>query len=152
MAILPTIEEDLKSSMKNADTERVGILRLLMSAIHNEEIAKRGRGGSGPLDPDEEIAVLKREAKKRKESIELYRKGGRNDLAEKEERELKVINQYLPPEMSREAVEEKVKKVIAAGTKDFGLVMKEVMKELKGQVAGEVVAEVIKSLLEIESE
>jgi len=152
MAILPTIEEDLKSSMKNADTERVGILRLLMSAIHNEEIAKRGRGGSGPLDPDEEITVLKREAKKRKESIELYRKGGRNDLAEKEERELKVINQYLPPEMSREAVEEKVKKVIAAGTKDFGLVMKEVMKELKGQVAGEVVAEVIKSLLEIESE
>lgn len=147
MAILPTIEEDLKSSMKNADSERVGILRLLLSAIHNEEIAKRGRGGEGSLDPDEEIVVLKREAKKRKESIELYRQGGRNDLAEKEERELKVISQYLPPEMSREAVEETVRKVIASGQKDFGSVMKEAMKELKGQADGKLVAEVIKSAL-----
>ena len=133
--------------MKNADSERVGILRLLLSAIHNEEIAKRGRGGEGPLDPDEEIVVLKREAKKRKESIELYRQGGRNDLAEKEEREFRVISQYLPPEMSREAVEETVRKVIASGQKDFGSVMKEAMKELKGKADGKLVAEVIKSAL-----
>lgn len=150
MAIRLTIEADLKSSMKNADQDKVGILRLLLSAIHNEEIAKRGRGEEGILTSEEEIVVLKREAKKRKESIELYLKGGRNDLAEKEERELKFIGQYLPAELSREAIEEVVSKVVAAGNKDFGTAMKESMKELKGQADGKLVAEVIKSLLSSE--
>jgi hypothetical protein len=150
MAIRLTIEADLKSSMKNADQDKVGILRLLLSAIHNEEIAKRVRGEEGILTSEEEIVVLKREAKKRKESIELYLKGGRNDLAEKEERELKFIGQYLPAELSREAIEEVVSKVVAAGNKDFGTAMKESMKELKGQADGKLVAEVIKSLLSSE--
>lgn len=133
--------------MKNADQDRVGILRLLLSSIHNEEIAKRSRGGESVLTTDEEVVVLKREAKKRKEAIDLYRQGGRTDLAEKEERELKVINQYLPPEMSREAIEEVVKKVVAAGAKDFGSAMKEAMKDLKGKADGQTVAEIIKSVL-----
>jgi hypothetical protein len=150
MSIKLTIETDLKSSMKNADHDKVGILRLLLSAIHNEEIAKRSKGEEGVLIFEEEVAVLRREAKKRKESIELYRQGDRTDLAEKEEWELKAIGQYLPPEMSREAVEEVVRKVIAAGSKDFGTAMKESMKELKGQADGKLVAEVIKSLLQTE--
>lgn len=147
MAIRGTIEADLKSSMKNADQNMVGILRLLLSAIHNEEIAKRGRGEDSTLTFEEEIVVLKREAKKRKEAALLYRQGERTDLAEQEEWEFKAIQKYLPAELSKEEIEKVVTAVIASGEKEFGRVMKEAMRELKGRADGKLVSEVIKALL-----
>lgn len=147
MAIRETIEADLKSSMKNADQHMVGILRLLLSAIHNEEIAKRGRGEEPALTFEEGIVVLKRESKKRRESALLYRQGGRTDLAEQEEWEFKAIQKYLPAELSKEEIEKVVVGIIASGEKEFGKIIREAMRELKGRADGKLVSEVIKASL-----
>ncbi len=133
--------------MKNADSFRVGVLRLLSSAFQNESIAKRTKQGEGELTEEELIAVLKREAKKRKESIDIYSKAGRTDLAENEERELKIIKGYLPPELSAEEIEAVVKKLADSGMSDFSSVMKSAMAEFKGAADGKMVSEAVKRIL-----
>lgn len=148
MMILEKIKEDLRQGLKNADANRVGVLRLTLAALQNEEIAKRGRGQSAILTDEEALAVLKKEAKKRKESIEIYERVGRKDLLEKEKKELEVIRGYLPVEVGQDAIEAAVKKIIESGVKDFGTVMKEAMKELKGSADGSAVAEIVKKLLQ----
>ncbi len=153
------IESDLKTGLKKADYFLVGVLRLLIASIHNEEISKRGKNQIGILadevmTDDEVISVLKREAKKRKEAIDIYSKTERKDLLQKEQKELEIIFQYLPEELGEKAVEEIVRKIISDGQKtikgnsDFGLVMKEAMKELKGKADGNLVSETVKRLLQ----
>lgn len=141
------IESDLKTSMKNADSFRVGILRLLKSAIQNEVINQKVKTGSDEATDELVISVLKREAKKHKESIAIYSESGRLDLSEPEERELKVIQEYLPEELSREAIEVVVRDVIASGASEFSSVMKEAMARFGGAADGKIVSEVVKSLL-----
>ncbi|MFA4999593.1 MAG: GatB/YqeY domain-containing protein [Parcubacteria group bacterium] len=147
MPLKERIASDLKTALKNADSFRLGVLRLISSAFQNEAIAKRTRGQEGDLTEDELIAVLKHEAKKRRESIDAYGKGGRSDLVESEERELKIIKEYLPPELSREKIEEIVKRIVESGVKEFPLVMKAAMAELKNAADGKAVSEVVKSIL-----
>jgi len=147
MPLKERISSDLKTAMKNADSFRVGVLRLVSSSFQNEAIAKRTRGAEGDLTEDELIAVLKREAKKRRESIDIYTQADRAELAENEERELKIIKEYLPPELSAEEIEKTVKKLVDSGMTDFSAVMKAAMAEFKGAADGKIVSEAVKKIL-----
>ena len=154
MGTLERIKEDLKSSLKSGLADRVGVLRLMLAELQNKEKEKYAKSngfdrlttGTG-LDEDEVISVLQKEAKKRKEPIELFRKGGREDLVKKEESELKIIEEYLPRQMPPAEICAHVEKLIGQGIADFNSLMKESIKELKGKVEGGKLAEVIKERL-----
>ena len=127
---------------------RAGVLRFLIAQVHNREIEKHGAGKGSELTDEETIEVLGREAKKRREALELFRKGGRADLAEKEERELRVVEGYLPAQLSREELERIVEDALKQGAGDFNSVMREVMKQAKGRADGRLVGELVKKKLE----
>ena len=147
MALTEIINEDLKAAMKSGDSVKLNTIRSIRAQLI--ELSKRGTGTS--ITPEEEMTALLAAAKKRKEAIEMYKKAGRNDLADQEKRELDIINTYLPKQMSREEVEILVKKIIgnigATSSKDFGKVMPVAMKELKGKIDGKVIQEVVKQQL-----
>ncbi len=147
MSLQERLSVDLKTALKNADSFRVGILRLLSAALQNETISKRTNGVDNPLTETEIIGVLKREAKKRKESIDIFKGAGRIELSENEEKELAIIQEYLPPEVSREEIEVVARKIIASGITDFPALMKSVIAEFKGAADGKQVAEIVKSIL-----
>ena len=141
--------DDLKQAMKRADQETVGVLRILLTAIKNKEIEKKTKnGGDGQLTDEEVIQVLMSDAKKHKESIEIFTKGDRKDLADKEEKELAIIQKYLPKQLSEAEIEQIIDKVLREiSAKDFGSVMKEVMRELKGKADGKIVSSIIQRKL-----
>lgn len=138
------IQKDLLAAQKNKDALRVEVLRFTLSALKNQAIEKRDA-----FSEDDELAVLKSEAKKRKESIELFEKGGRDDLLKKEKDQLVILEEYLPAQMGEEQVEEIVKKYVADGMtmQDMGTVMGKVMAELQGQADGKMVNELVKKHL-----
>ncbi len=148
MSLKDKIEGDLKEALKSKDEFKVGALRFILSSVQMKEIDKRGRGGDEKLSDEELMEVLQKEAKKRKESFEIYEKSGRNDLAVKEKCELDIIKGYLPPLMSDEDVEKVIEGVIAemkpSGPKDFGRVMGEVMKRTKGSADASTVSRMVK--------
>jgi len=146
MGLTEKINNELKDAMKSGAELKVGTLRMVLAAVHNKEIEKRSKNQE-PLNEEDVVDVLKKEVKKRKESIEIYGSAGRNDLKDKETLELQVIQSYLPQEMSDEEVEKVVKKVINAGEKGFGKVMKAVMAEIKGQADSRKISEIIKKNL-----
>lgn len=145
------IEEDLKTALKSRDGFRVGTLRLASSALHNRSIEKKGKGLGSVLTEEETIEVLSRELKRRKEAAVLYERGGRSELALKEKQEAKILEEYLPEELSPEEVEKIVDDIIArAGAvslKNFGRIMGEAMKRLKGRTDAALVGELIKKKL-----
>jgi uncharacterized protein len=146
MSISDKLRIDLKEAMKAVDSERLLTLRMILSALHNREIEEHTKGVSA-LDDKAMLDVLRKEAKKRKEAAEIYTKAGRQDLEDKELKELKIIQEYLPAEMDDAEIERIVKKVIAGGAKDIGMAMKESMKEISGKAdAGRVSAVVRRSL------
>lgn len=132
--------------MRAGDSQRRGTIRLLLSSIHNAEIAARK-----PLDAVDLLSVLTREAKQRRESIEEFRKANRPDLAEKEGDELAIIMAYLPAQMSRQEIVEFASQIIlrlgAAGLADKGRVMPVIMAELRGRADGSEINSVVSELL-----
>ena len=140
------ITEDLKQAMKSGDDTRRSTLRLLLSAIHNAEIAKQSE-----LDDGDILAVIAKEIKQRKESIEAFKAGNRQDLVIKEEAEKKVLEPYMPPQMSREELIQTARRVIqevgARGPGDKGKVMPKLMGELKGKADGREINTVVTELL-----
>lgn len=146
------ITDDLKRALKTGDSFLTGVLRMLLSVFHNKEIEKKGKGLDSILTEDEIVEILTREVKKRKEAVEIYERGNRNDLAQKETKEIEIIKEYLPEQLS----EVEVSKIIAAAIektgakemKDFGRVMGEAMKDLKGRTDSLVVSETIKKKLQ----
>src|SRR3989338_8891179 len=102
------IFSDIKDFMKSGDQNKVGVLRLVLSAIKNKEIEMKPKLGDLEMPEDVVLAVIMTEAKKRKEAAEIFKQSGRNDLAEKEQAELAVIQAYLPKQLSREEVEKEV--------------------------------------------
>ena len=100
MSLLQQLTEDMKSALKSGQKERLSTIRLLRGQLKDAEIAKRE-----PLDQQEEIAVLTRAAKKRRESIQAYQDAGRQDLADREQRELEIVQNYLPQPLSQEEIE-----------------------------------------------
>ena len=144
--MIDKIKEDLVKAMKEKDKDKINTLRLLNSAIKNEEIKKRDK-----LE-DSEIAILvQKEIKKRREAIELYEKGGREELADNEKKELKILEIYLPEQLSDDelakAIDAAIEEVGAAGPSDMGKVMKVVMSKHQGQVDGKVVRELVQKKL-----
>ena len=140
------IETDLKSAMKSGDKRRVGTLRLALSALKNEKI-----NAQRDLTGEEAEAVLRRAVKQRRESIEIYEKGGRTDLASAEKEELAILESYLPQTMADSELEATLKAIIAekgfSSSKDVGLLMKEVMARHRGRVDGKRTQELARKLL-----
>ncbi|MGB9811122.1 MAG: GatB/YqeY domain-containing protein [Dictyoglomus turgidum] len=143
------ITKDYMSAMKNKDSFRAEVLSTLRSAIKYREIELREKGKE--LDDQEVLDVIKKEIKKRKEAIEMYKQGGREDLAEKEEKELAILQEYVPQGLSEEELKERIKSIIervgARTMKDMGKVMKEAMAELRGFAEGEEIRKVVEELL-----
>lgn len=150
MTLKERILEDFKKAFKEKNDLVKGVLALVKSEINNEEInaGKREEG----LDDDGVIAVLKRMVKQRKDSIQQYKDGGRPELAEGEEKELAILEEYLPEQMGEEELEEKVKAIVeksgATSKADMGKVMGMAMGELKGQVDGDRVKAAVEKILE----
>ncbi len=146
MSTHDSIKENLTMALKGGDKDRAGVLRLLLAELNNKQKEKFG-GKPQPLADEDALAVLQKEAKKRREAIELFKKGNRDDLVKKDEAELKIIEEYLPKQLSREEVEKVVDDLAAKGAGDFNSLMKEAMKELKGKADGKVVSEIVKEKL-----
>lgn len=148
MALKEKLKEELKTAMKAGDSDRLGLFRLLISSINNKEIEKKGQGKDEVMTDEEIIQLLTTESKKRKEAIEVFTQGNRADLADKEKKELSVIQEFLPKLMSAEETEKIVAEVLTkSGAKEIGSAMKEVMKELKGKADMSLVSEIVKKKL-----
>jgi uncharacterized protein YqeY len=146
MELKASLQEAAKAALKKGDALKVSTLRLLLAAIHNEEIKLRKELGT------EEIQrVVVTLSKQRSESIELYRKGGRDDLAQKEEAELGILQEFLPQPLTDQEVETLIRQGIAEsgarGVQDLGKVMKQVMPKVSGRTDGKRVNELAKALL-----
>ncbi len=133
--------------MRARDALRRDTIRMVEAAIKNAEIDKRG----SELAEADVLAILQRQVKQRRESIDQFRQGGREDLAEKEQQEITVIEQYLPAQLSRDEIEARAQAVIdqvgASGPGDRGKVMGMLMRELRGEADGAVVNAVVSDLL-----
>ena len=144
------IKNNLTQAQKERDELKVSTLRMLLSAIKYFEIAKKGT--SYQATEAEIIDVIGKEAKKRKEAIELYQKGNRPELAEKEAKELAILQRYLPEQLDEEElkriVEEAVKQIGALSPKDTGKVMGVVMPKVKGRADGKRVSDILNTLLQ----
>lgn len=147
MSLKERVTEDMKTAMKSGDKVRLETLRMLRAQVLEFEKSGAGRA----MNADDDMKILLSSVKKRRESVELYEKAGRPELAAKENAEIAVIQEYLPKQMDRSEAEAIVKRIIAetgaATSKDFGKVMPSVMKELKGKLDGKVINEIVKQLL-----
>ncbi len=146
MAIKKKLDQEMVAAAKARDKWRLSALRLIKTALHNREIdAKRD------LNENEFLQMLSGMVKQRKDSIEQFAKGGRTDLVEKEESELKVIQEFMPAQMSDEAVDAEIDNAIkesgATSVKDMGKVMKVLMPKLTGKADGKAVGEKVKAKL-----
>jgi hypothetical protein len=140
------IESDLKSALKAGEKRRVATLRLLLAAMQNEKI-HAGR----ELTDEEAQAVIRRAVKQRRESIDQFTRGGRDDLARGETEELAILEAYLPKGLSDEEVESEIRRIIAekgfSSARDVGLVMKELMAAHRGRVEGKRAQDIARRLL-----
>lgn len=150
------LQDDARTALKSKDVFSLGVLRMVIAALHNKSIEKRGRpraenevvaqgrGLDAELTDEETLVVLQQEAKRRVSAAALYEKGGRADLAEQERKEAAFIQKYLPAQFNREEIIQKINAIKARlGSADFSAIMKEAMKELKGRADGKLVGEVI---------
>lgn len=141
-----SIEQDLINSMKAKDENTLSVLRMLKSAIKNKEI-QAGKD----LEDAEITTVIQSQIKSRKDSISMYEKAGREELAEKEKSEVEILQKYLPEQMSEEDLRGIVQKAIsdtsASGMSDMGKVMGKVMAEAKGKADGSLVSQIVKEEL-----
>ncbi|MDO8668558.1 MAG: GatB/YqeY domain-containing protein [bacterium] len=144
--LLEKINEELKQAMKSKDGETTSVLRMLISSIRNKEISLRS-ADKVELSDEQIIETIGSEIKKRKDSVEAYAKGGRQELALKETSEIKILEKYLPEQLSDEELEKIIKEIIAAGATDFGKVMGQTMARVKGKADGNRVGSLVKKLL-----
>jgi uncharacterized protein len=147
MGLKQTLISDLTASMKAQTAARTSTLRMVKAAMMNREIEK-----GGELEDEEMIKLLRSMVKQRKDSVEQYQKGGRQDLADKENAEIEIIETYLPQAASQEEIEQAVAAAIsetgAASMKDMGKVMKAAQAALVGKNAdGRTVSEIVKAKL-----
>jgi uncharacterized protein YqeY len=150
MSLKDRISEDIKTAMKAKDKLRLETVRSIKKVIIEDESTVRGQGQDA-LTEEQELAVLTRLAKQRKDAIAQYTDANREDLADKEAAELAIIEEYLPAQMSDEAIEAVIDGLIAktgaASAKDMGKVMGPAMKELKGRADGAKVQAMVKAKL-----
>jgi uncharacterized protein YqeY len=146
MSLKQKLQDDLKQAIRDRDDSRKSTIRLALAAITNAEVSKRRE-----LDDSELLAVLNRETKLRRESLEEYRQAGREDLAAQEESALEILLGYMPAQMSRDEIAARAREVIAevgaTSLAQMGDVMRRMMPALKGRADGRVVNEVVRELL-----
>ena len=146
MTRIAEIEDEIKEAMKARDAERRDALRLIVNSLKNSE-----KELQRPLSEDEELQVLQRERKRRVEAAEAFRTGGREEQAEAEERELEVLEEFMPEPLSEDEVEEIVDDVIAevgaTSMADLGRVMADVMPQIAGRADGSVVSQLVREKL-----
>ena len=147
MDLKEQLNSDYKESLKAREKLKVSTIRLMLSEIKYAEIAKRDE-----LSEEELLGVISREARKRKESIEEFAKGGRQDLVDKEKYELSVIEAYLPQQLSeqevRRMIEGAITEVGASSPGDLGKVMSTLMPRLKGKADGKQVNQIVREMLQ----
>lgn len=146
MNLSEQIASDLKGAMKTRDKVKLNTVRMIKSALMNEKI-KVGH----ELSSDEELTVLNREKKQREESIAEFTHANRNDLADETKQELKIVESYLPKQLSaeelKEIVADTIKEVGATGKSDFGKVMKAIMPKIKGKADGKAASATVRNQL-----
>jgi uncharacterized protein YqeY len=132
------LTENLKTAQKAKDACAVSTLRLILAALKDRDIAARGKGNADGINEDEILSMLQTMVKQRRDSIELYRRGGREDLAERDEREIAIIEGFLPEQLSDAEIQSSVDAAIAEtgadGLKDMG----KVMAHLRGNFGGQM--------------
>jgi len=146
MILQERLTSDLRQALKEGDTTRRSVIRLVIAGVKNAEIAK-----GAPLDDSGIVDVIAKEVKQHRESIAEFSKGNRQDLVNKEEAELAILFGYLPQQMSREEIVETARRLIeqvgARGPGDKGKVMSQLMPQLKGRADGREVSDVVSELL-----
>ena len=147
MSLKIKITEDLNSALKSKNNTRIDTLRSIRA-----EILKMDKSGiNREMNEEEEIQLLSKQAKMRRESIEMFQNAGRQDLVDKENSQLEIINEYLPKQMSPEEADGIITKILSesgfTSQKDFGKAMGEVMKQLKGKIDGKIIQDILKSKL-----
>ena len=148
MALEQQISDDLRTAMKARDKDTVSTLRMVIAGIKNVRVSA---GHAEEVTDDEVIALIAKQAKQRNESIASYRAGGRPDLAESEERELQILQRYLPAQLGAEQltgiVDEAIARTGASSPADLGAVMKAVMPEVGGRADGKQVSAIVRERL-----
>ena len=146
MSLKEQLTADMKEAMKNKEKERLAVIRMVRGAIRQQEI-----DGQKELGDEDVIAVISKEVKMRRDSIEEFQKGGREDLVENTQAEIDVLLPYLPAQLSEDEVRELVKAAVeqtgAATPKDMGKVMGVLMPKVKGRADGKMVNTIVKSFL-----
>ena len=147
MSLKEQLTADMKDAMKNKEKERLAVIRMVRGAIRQQEI-----DGKKELGDEDVIAVISKEVKMRRDSIEEFKKGAREDLVEKTQAEIDVLLPYLPAQLSEDEVRELVKAAVeqtgAATPKDMGKVMGVLMPKVKGRADGKMVNTIVKSFLQ----
>ena len=146
MSLIARLEDELKQAMVARDGERRDTLRLILTSLHSAE-----KELQRPLHDDEELQVLQRERKRRTEASEAFRAGGREEQADAEERELAVLEEFMPEPLSEEELEEIVDDAIAevgaTSMRDIGRVMADVMPQVAGRADGSAVTQLVREKL-----
>lgn len=146
MSLIATIENEIKDAMKAHDAERRDALRLIVNALKGSQ-----KELQRPLSDDEELQVLQRERKKRHEAAEAFRSGGREEQAAAEERELAILEEFMPEPLSEEEIEEIIDDAIAevgaTSMADLGRVMADVMPQIAGRADGSTVSQIVREKL-----
>jgi hypothetical protein len=147
MSLQQRLDNDLKGAIKSSDKARTSVLRMLKAAVKNKQVEKNRE-----LSEDEIISVISTLSKQRRESIDLFLKGGREDLADKEKQEISILQSYLPDQLAPEELDrliiEAIQESSAEGVKDIGKIMRLLMPRVKGAADGKVVNQRVKELLE----
>ncbi|OHA93550.1 MAG: hypothetical protein A3H52_00855 [Candidatus Zambryskibacteria bacterium RIFCSPLOWO2_02_FULL_39_26] len=150
MKLHQQIREEIKEAMKAKDTIRLGVIRGLVAGFTNELVSLK-RMPDGELSDDEALNVIRRGVNQRKDSIDQFTKGGRNDLADSEKAELAILETYLPAQMSKDEVlkiaEAKKNEMAITDKSKSGQLMSAIMKELKGKADGNLVKSVVDEIL-----
>jgi uncharacterized protein YqeY len=151
MSLQEQLMNDLKEAMRQQDEIRKRAIRSVIAVIRNAATELDASGKRVSLDDDDVLVLMSRLAKQRQESIEEFRRGGREDLVAEEEADLAILQEYLPKQLSREEIEVEARQVIAetgaGGPRDMGRVMKPLMVRLQGRADGKVVNQIVRELL-----
>ncbi|WP_047986328.1 GatB/YqeY domain-containing protein [Ornithinibacillus californiensis] len=147
MSLLSQLNDDMKQAMKNKDKERLSVIRMVKASLQNESI----KLGKNELSEDEDITILSRELKQRKDSLQEFKSAGRDDLVEKLETEIKIIQAYMPEQLSDEElsaiVQETIQETGASSKKDMGKVMSAIMPKVKGKADGSKINKLVQEHL-----
>ena len=150
MALKDQLDQDLKAAMRARDENRVSTIRMLKAAVSNFELARtdpNGKDAGKPITEADLLGVVERQIKQRRESIEMFQKGNRPELAAKEAAEMAVLEGYLPKQLTREEIKTEVQAIVAElDTREFPRIMREAAARLKGRADGRVVNQVVKEV------